>query len=292
MKLSIKFLFIFIPSLVMSQQISGIIKDSITSQKLQLANLVFMESFNGTNSNLNGLYSLYLKGHLKDSIKVSYIGYKSKYINLQRFSEDKNYNLDINLSPQENKLEEVIIAVSKVNYKKKYVLSPKKKGNVNSFYRIGNEVAYLVQNDRRELGRIKSLKLYLRNNTQATFIAKFRIKLYSYDKINNMPGENLLKEDLIISPENKTYQFDIDLKDKKIPFLIEGVCVGIELIDENNTSKKSDKIGPGLRLTYGLDKEQTWNNYRNRGWFMPHYFDTTRNKTANLMVGMTVLMKE
>lgn len=292
MKLTIQFLVMFIPALVLSQSISGTIKDSITNEKLQLANITFMKGFSGTNSNLNGDYSLNLKGHLKDSIKVSYIGYKSRYIKLNQFIENKNYNLDINLSPQENKLEEVIISQNKINYNKKYVLSEEKEGNINSFYLIGQEIAYLLKNERQELGRIKSIKLYIRKNRDANFIAKFRIKIYSYNKTENIPDENLLNEDIIISPKNKTYQYVLDLKKKKIPFLEDGVCVGIELVDENNTSKKGDKIGPGLRLTYGENNELTWNNYRNRGWYMPHNYDRTKNKMANLMVGMTILMKD
>ena len=292
MKLKIYFLVIFIPTIVMSQSISGSIKDSITNEKLQLANITFTMGFSGTNTNLNGDYSLNLKGHLKDSIKVSYVGYKSKYIKLNQFKENKNYNLDINLMPQENKLDEVIISQSKIDYKKKYILSTEKEGNVNSFYLIGHEIAYLFKNEKKEIGRVKSIKLYIRKNRDANFIAKFRIKIYSFDKTKNIPDENLLKEDIIISPKNKTYQYVLDLKDKKIPFLEDGVFIGIELVDENNTSKKGDKIGPGLRLTYGEDSELTWNNYRNRGWYKPHNFDRMRNKMANLMIGMTILMKD
>lgn len=292
MKLAIQLLFIFIPAIVFSQSISGTIKDSITNEKLQLANITFTMGFSGTNSNLNGDYSLNLKGHLKDSIKVSYVGYKSRYIKLNQFIENKNYNLDINLSSQENKLDEVIIAQNKVNYNKKYVLSEEKEGNINSFYLIGQEIAYLVKNERQELGRIKSIKIYFRNNTNANFIAKYRVKIYSYNKTENIPDENLLKEDIIITPKNKTYQYVLDLKDKKIPFLEDGVCIGLELVDENSTSKKGDKIGPGLRLTYGEKNEKTWNNYRNRGWYMPHNRDRTKTKVANLMVGMTILMKD
>jgi hypothetical protein len=103
--------------------------------------------------------------------------------------------------------------------------------------------------------------------------------------------QNIESRYIIISPINKTYQYVLDLKDKQVPFLEEGVCIGLELIDENNTSKRADKIGPGLRLTYG-EEEQTWNNYRNKGWYSPHYYDRTRTKVANLMVEMTVLMKE
>jgi len=292
MKLKIQFLVIFIPALVLGQSISGSINDSITNEKLQLANITFLKVFGGTNSNLNGDYSLNLNGHLKDSIKITYVGYKSKYIKLNQFTESKNYNLDIKLLPQENKLEEVIIAQNKVDYNKDYILSEKKEGNINSFYLIGDEVAYLMKNERKELGRIKSIKLYFRNNTKANFIAKYRVKIYSYNKTENIPDYNLLSEDIIISPKNKTYQYVLDLKDKKIPFLEDGVCVGLELVDENNTSKQGDKIGPGLRLTYGEENEQTWNNYRNRGWYMPHNRDRTRTKIANLMLSMAVLMKD
>lgn len=292
MKRLLYFLITTIPSLAIGQSLVGSIKDSLTGEKLPLANITFTMGFSGTNSNLNGDYFLNLKGHLKDSIKVSYIGYKSRYFKLNQFTENKNYNLVINLSSQENKLEEVIIAQHKINYTKKHVLSEKREGNINSFYLIGQEIAYLIKNEKQELGRIKSIKFYFRNNTTSTFIAKFRIKIYSYNKTENKPDENLLKEDIIISPKNKTYQYVLDLKKMKIPFLEDGVCVGIELIDENNTSKKGDKIGPGLRLTYNEDSEQTWNNYRNKGWYMPHNYDRTKTKMANLMVEMTVLMKD
>ncbi len=292
MKRLLYFLITTIPSLAIGQSLVGSIKDSLTGEKLPLANITFTMGFSGTNSNLKGDYFLNLKGHLKDSIKVSYIGYKSRYFKLNQFTENKNYNLDINLTSQENKLEEVIIAQHKINYTKKHVLSEKREGNINSFYLIGQEIAYLIKNEKQELGRIKSIKFYFRNNTTATFIAKFRIKIYSYNKTENKPDENLLKEDIIITPKNKTYQYVLDLKKMKIPFLEDGVCVGIELIDENNTSKKGDKIGPGLRLTYNEDSEQTWNNYRNKGWYMPHNYDRTKTKMANLMVEMTVLMKD
>jgi hypothetical protein len=180
MKLMIRFLVLFIPTLVLSQSLSGTVKDSITNEKLPLANITFMKDFNGTNSNLNGDYSLNLKGHLHDSIKVSFVGYKSRYIQLKHFTENKNYTVNIALLPQENELDEVIIPQDKDIYTKKNVLSEKKVGNVNSFYLIGQEVAYLVNNKKQELGRIKSVKLYFRNNKNATFTAKYRIKIYYY----------------------------------------------------------------------------------------------------------------
>lgn len=284
-------LILLFPILNFSQSLKGVVKDSVSKETLQLANITFLKSNSGTNSNLEGKYLLNIKGHLGDSLKVSYIGYKPIYLSLRNFSVDKEYLLNFNLIRDENQLDEVIVSQKKIKYDKQYKLSEKRDGDVAMFSLIGHETACLVENPKAELGRIKSLKLYIRKNKNADFIAKFRIKIYSYNKIENKPEENLLTEDLIISPKNKTYQYVIDLEDKKIPFLEDGVCVGIELVDENNRSKKGDKIAPGFRFTYGEKKQLTWYNYRNKGWAKNVLHNRKNNTISNLMVSMTVLMK-
>lgn len=284
-------LILLFPILNFSQSLKGVVKDSVSKETLQLANITFLKSNSGTNSNLEGKYVLNIKEHLGDSLKVSYIGYKPIYLSLRNFSVDKEYLLNFNLIRDENQLDEVIVSQKKIKYDKQYKLSEKRDGDVAMFSLIGHETACLVENPKAELGRIKSLKLYIRKNKNADFIAKFRIKIYSYNKIENKPEENLLTEDLIISPKNKTYQYVIDLEDKKIPFLEDGVCVGIELVDENNRSKKGDKIAPGFRFTYGEKKQLTWYNYRNKGWAKNDLHNRKSNTMSNLMVSMTVLMK-
>jgi hypothetical protein len=282
---------LLLPFVNIGQTLKGTIKDSITGEYLQLANITLLKSNNGTNTNLEGKFTLNIKENLNDSIKVSYIGYKSKYFSLKEYKEDKDYSLNINLTTEENQLEEIIVTQKRIKYNKKYNISETREGDISMFSLIGHETACLIENPKAELGRIKSLKLYIRKNKNADFIAKFRIKIYSYNKIENKPEENLLTEDLIINPKNKTYQYVIDLEDKKIPFLEDGVCVGIELVDENNESKKGDKIAPGFRFTYGENKQLTWYNYRNKGWAKNDLHNRKSNAMSNLMVGMTVLMK-
>jgi hypothetical protein len=257
-----------------------------------LANIVCLKGNYGTNSNLIGEYTLPIKGHLKDSLKVSYIGYKPIQISLSPFFEEKRYNVNFKLVPAESKLDTVIVSQKKIKYNKQYKLNEDKQGNIAMFSLIGHETCCLVENPKNELGRIKSVKLYIRKNKDANFIAKYRIKIYAYDKIENKPGDNILIEDMIISPKNKKYQHVIDLEKYKIPFLEDGVCVVIELVDENNLSKKGDKIGPGLRFTYGEEKQLTWFNYRNRGWVKNTFHNRENNNKSNLMVSMTVLMKD
>lgn len=285
------FLILFIPFISFSQSLKGIVLDSVSNEKLELANITFLKSNTGTNSNLDGEYKLEIKQHIEDSIKISYIGYKSKQISLKPFNENKDYVVNFNLIPDKSLLKEVFVSQKRVRYHKKYKLSEKRKGDISMFSLIGHETTCLIENPKYEIGRIKSLKLYIRKNKDANFVAKFRIKIYSYDKTENKPNENLLLEDLIISPKNETYQYVLDLENKKIPFLEDGVCVGIELVDENNESKSRDKIGPGFRFTYGENKQLTWYNYRNKGWAKNDLKNRKSNSMSNLMVGMTVLMK-
>lgn len=282
---------LLIPSIHFGQILKGTVKDSITNENLQLANITFLRSNNGTNTDLNGNYVLNIKQNTEDSIKVSYIGYKPIYFSLKNLNVKSEYILNFNLIPDENKLEEVIISQKKIKYNKQYKLSEKRDGDLAMFSLIGHETACLIENPKNELGRIKSIKLYVRKNRNADFVAKFRIKIYSYNKKENKPEENILTEDLIVSPKNKTYQYVIDLEEKKIPFLENGVCIGIEMVDENSTSKKGDKIGPGIRFTYGESKQMTWYNYRNKGWAKNDLQNKKNNAMSNLMVSMTVLMK-
>lgn len=291
MKKLILLILLFTPLLNFCQIISGTIKDSISNEILPRANITYLKKNIGTNTNLEGKFILNIKEKSDDSIKVSYLGYKSKCYSLKEFKEDKEYILNISLVVEYNQLNEIIITAKKDVYKKKYQLSEKRKGDISMFSLIGHETACLIENPKSELGKIKSLKLYIRKNKNANFIAKFRIKIYSYNKNENKPDENLLAEDLIISPKNKTYQYNIDLENKKIPFLEDGVCIGIELVDENNLSKKEDKIGPGFRFTYGEDKQLTWYNYRNKGWAKNDIQSKKNNTISNLMVSMTVLME-
>lgn len=281
-----------LPLFGFGQSITGTVKDSTSGETLSLANLTFLKGYSGTNTNWEGQYVLNLKGHAGDSVKISYVGYRSQYLALQQFTENKPYTLHFSLVRDDNPLQEVILSQKKIKYNKKYYLSEERKGDVAMFSLIGHETACLVENPKNEMGRIKSIKLYIRKNKAADFIAKFRITLYAFDKKARHPGESLLTEDLIISPKNRTYQYVVEVEDKKIPFPEDGVCVGIELVDENNSAKKGAKIGPGFRFTYGESQSLTWHNYRNQGWAKNNGYNRKSHDISNLMVGMTILMKE
>lgn len=274
-----------------AQQIQGIVKDSLTNEILPLANITFLKSNLGTNSNLEGEYRLNIKGHSADSLKISYIGYKPQYHPLTKFTENENYTLNFKLTEDQSQLGEVVIETSTIKYNRERIFSEERSGDIAVFAQIGYEMAFYVENPKAKIGRIKSVKLYVRKNRNADFVAKYRINVYSYDNETGKPGDNLLTQNVVIAPKNKTYQYVINLEKFKVPFPENGVCIGIELVDENNTSKKWDKIGPGLRFTHGEAKQLTFGNYRNRGWFKNNMRGTKKNTATNLMISVNVLMR-
>ena len=292
MNLKLLLFFIFCFPSANAQQINGIVKDSLTNQMLPLANITFLKNRAGTNSNLKGEYQLNVKGHSADSIKISYVGYKSQYRSLNNFTENKIYELNFKLVEDQNQLNDILVEARSVKYNKERIFSEERSGSIAVYTPIGHETAFHIENPKREIGRIKSVRLYLRKNKAADFIAKFRIRVYNFDKITNKPGSNLLIEDVIIAPKNKTYQYVVNLEKFKIPFPDNGVCIGIELIDENNVSKKMDKIGPGFRFTNGNMKQRTFFNYRNRGWFKGNTRSAKKNTGSNLMISLNVLLRD
>ncbi len=282
---------LFITSLSFSQTLKGIIKDGITNEPLPTANIVFVKNYGGTNSNLSGSYAIDVKNKQTDSLKISYLGYESKYLDLRNFTESKIYNIDILLKQKTEIIEEVTIKQKVELYDKKYSYNAKKKGDVRLFTFIGNESAYYVKNLKKEKGKLKDVSFYFRKNKKANKRSIFRVNFYIYDTINQCPGESLLKKEIQITPKNRTYKFKLQLEDYKILFPKSGVVVGIEPIDPDNNIIKGDKIGPGLRFSYGNKENLSWENYRGKKWYKSTYINKFKNQAANLLIDLTVLMK-
>ena len=156
---------------------------------------------------------------------------------------------------------------------------------------VGCEFALRVKNAKQEKGRIKEIQISFRRNPKANTLTKYRVKIYELDTITSGPGKNLIKEDILISPKNKTYLYNLNVEDKKIPFPKFGVFVGVELIDPDNSLKKGDIVGPGLKYTAGSNELLTWENYRGKKWYKSRTTKLVPNPT-NIILNLTVLYKK
>ncbi|CCG52447.1 Probable outer membrane protein precursor [Flavobacterium indicum GPTSA100-9 = DSM 17447] len=291
MKNTLFFLVVFF-NFGFSQTIKGIITDSISGNILKYTNFSFKNSNGGTTSNEEGQFIINIKNKLNDTLKISYLGYKPKFIPLNQFNENKVYTLNSKLEISNNEIDELIISEKRKKYSELFKIKSKIEGDIRIFAFPGCEFALRFFNKRQEVGRIKSVKIHFRKNPNANKLSKYRVKFYTIDSISRFPSEYLLKEDIIINPKNKTYIFELNVEDKKIPFLNEGIFVSVELLDLNREFQKGDKSGPGLRFSKGEGQQLTFENYYGKKWNrskMTSNLNSKIFKPINILIDLNVL---
>lgn len=291
MKLLIQILFLLIVQFTYSQTLEGKVLDSVTNQPIEYANITLMTKNKGVYANVDGKYNFDISKHLYDTLKVSSIGYNSKFIILDKFKSKKNIKLDISLSQKTTQLDEVVLNLKKKKYNKKHTIGEDKEGNAVVSSLIGYETCVLIENPFNKDGKLDEIYIKLRKRKNTQFIASLNIKFYSFDKINQKPGYELYTKNLIVKPKNRNYTLNIDVKDMDIYLPKEGMCIGVEFIDPNNESKKYDVIGPMYRFTYSTEENLTWSKYRGKDWKTGIVKFDYRNddRTGNVMIGADVL---
>ena len=291
MKLLIQILFLLIVQSTYSQTLEGKVIDSVTNQPIEYANITLMTKNKGVYANIDGDYNFDISKHLHDTLKISSIGYNSKFIILDKFKSKKNIKLDISLSQKITQLDEVVLNLKKKKYNKKHTIGEDKEGNAAVSSLIGYETCVLIENPFNKDGKLDEIYIKLRKRKNTQFIASLNIKFYSFDKINQKPGYELYTKKLIVKPKNRNYTLNIDVKDMDIYLPKEGMCIGVEFIDPNNESKKYDVIGPMYRFTYSTEENLTWSKYRGKDWRTGIVKFDYRNddRTGNVMIGADVL---
>lgn len=291
MKLSFSFIIFLVTITGLSQTLEGKIIDSVTNQPIEYANITLMTKNKGVYANIDGKYNFDISKHLYDTLKVSSIGYNSKFIILDKFKSKKNIKLDISLSQKTTQLDEVVLNLKKKKYNKKHTIGEDKEGNAAVSSLIGYETCVLIENPFNKDGKLDEIYIKLRKRKNTQFIASLNIKFYSFDKINQKPGYELYTKKLIVKPKNRNYTLNIDVKDMDIYLPKDGMCIGVEFIDPNNESKKYDVIGPMYRFTYSTEENLTWSKYRGKDWKTGIVKFDYRNddRTGNVMIGADVL---
>lgn len=279
--------FTLLSNFYLTQEITGFIKDSLNQKPIAYAN-VLLSNGKGVFSDENGYFKI--NSNVKDSLKISAYGYES--INFPLIQEKKkSYNL--NLVPKSTNIEEVILS-KKINYKRKVTIGEDKIGNIAVTSLIGYETCVFIENKENIIGKIKSVFIDLKKRANSDYTAILNIKFYEYDSINDKPGKEISKESIKVTPSNKKYRLKIDTEDYNLFLAKKGICIGIEMIYEQNENTKYKKFGPAFRYTLGNTKKSiTWSNYHNRGWKKSELkapnFKTKNLEFSNPMIGIEVL---
>ena len=228
------FLLIFSSFTFFGQNIQGVISDSITGQPLPLANITYLQSNNGTQSNNIGFYTLRLSGDEKE-ILVSSLGYESKMIKLQDYSLAIQHSLNIYLNPKTEELLEVLIPSVVKNYKKRRTFSQNKGFTSQYSNQFGIQHATFIQNQESKNGLLESVTFSFKKRKEFDYLASFNIKFYAVDKVTGKPSEELCSQNIVINPENKTAKVTVDVKDFKVQFPKNGLFVVLETVNTDDT---------------------------------------------------------
>ncbi|GLB49503.1 hypothetical protein Y10_18710 [Neptunitalea sp. Y10] len=244
----------------------------------------------GTYANTEGEFELQVKRVKNDTLKVQLLGFETKLIPL---SSIQNITT-ILLNPLAEELNEVTITSTKIDYTKSIIIGEPKEGNIGFTSLIGYETCMLIENPKKQIGKLKRVYIDLKKRKDADDIATFNIKFYKYDSVTHIPGDLLYTKNLYVKPKNKNYRLWINVEDLDVMFLKEGICIGVEWINTTEEKQKYAKYGPMFRYTLSQEnKGITWSNYHQTGWkdVLTNHEKYKRIDTGilNPMIGIEVL---
>lgn len=200
--------------------------DSITMQPIPYANIVCLDSLNGSYTNSEGVFTKPKYG----VASISCVGYYTKKIT---FNGDNDTVL---LAPKIYSLKEIVV-VSSNNEKEIIEGYANKKSDFSLSYSSGREVAVLIDNKKNQESLIKKVFLKIdvrrivRKTTNINYTSVFKINIYSVkDKINI--GECIAS--IILKSDRLTSKNFFDISDLNLSFPKDGLFVGIEWVGKEN----------------------------------------------------------
>jgi len=209
----------------------GIVLDSVTGQIVEFVNIGIIGKGVGTVSNENGEYHFTVPDSLVgDKIKISMIGYKTQIFSVNDFKKHSR----ILLPRYATVLKEAVVSVAKTKVKiegnqtKTKAVSAGFKNNS-----LGAEIGVKLSVKHPQT-HIRKVMININANTLDTF-PLFRLNIYKKDK-TGYPGDNILTQNIIITPKEKTGFIEFDLRPYTI-FVDEDVFVCLEWIKDLGDAK-------------------------------------------------------
>ncbi len=209
----------------------GFVFDSLTKQPIEFANIGIPSKGIGTVSDEKGGFQFIVPDSLKkEALRLSIIGYKSATLPVLSLDANKN----VYLTPASVKLDEVVIQPKKV--KIKILGNQTRSKSVSGGFKsnsLGAEMGIRL-NIKHADTYLRKLMFQINSNT----IGKspiFRVNVYALGN-DGLPGENLLKQNIIIEPKEKTGFLEVDLKPYSI-FVSEDVFITLEWIQDLGDAK-------------------------------------------------------
>ncbi len=249
-------LFLFSISLFAQISTEGIIKDVRTGKPIPYVNIGIIKKDKGTVSTYKGKFEFEISlKSMKDTIKLSSIGYQPKSILVKDFVAILKTNPIIKLIPEITKLNEVVVTNKKL--KEKTLGNKTKSKKMRGAFRnavAGNEVGVKI--------KIKDSPTFIKKfhaNVISNTSEKVKFRLNFYNIKDGVPNEKLIKENIIFSINVKEGQFTLDLEKYDI-VVEEDFYSTIELL-ENQKPEEEVFFSAGLlgnTMAYRYTSQGEW----------------------------------
>lgn len=210
---------------VAQRTVTGSLKDVQTKQAVEFANIGIVGKGVGTVTDENGAYTLVIPDSVAgEPVRISRIGYKSQQLSVEQLVAKPVVSLEQSATA----LNEVAVSAKKL--KIKMAGNDTKTRSVTAGFKknsLGAEIAVKIN--------VKAPKTQIRRffiNIAANVIEKpiFRFNLYSVDSKGG-PKENLLTNNIIFEPKEKTGLVELDLTPYNI-VVDDDVFIAIEWVKD------------------------------------------------------------
>jgi hypothetical protein len=220
-------LFLLLSNLV-SAQIKGVVKDSISGKPIPYVNIWIENENIGTTSEENGAFTINDSDKNKKFI-FSALGYEKKLVSLAT-------NTQIKLQPMDYQLEEVVVFNT---LETKQIEIGKTKNTTYQAYDNGPKIDAKFFPYLEKYKKTKYLKKVSVFTDNAIETATFKIHFYSVDS-NGFPGKELINKDFIVTIKKGVQRNIFNLANYNLKMPKNGLFVGFEkLIIEKNKLEKT-----------------------------------------------------
>lgn len=238
-------------SLLAQRTITGKLLDAQTKEAVEFANIGIVGKGVGTVTDENGVYTLTVPDSVAgEPVRISRIGYKTQQLSVEQLAAKPT------LSAEQTATALKEVAVSAKKLKIKVAGNDTKTRSVTAGFKknsLGAEIAVKIN--------IKAPKTQIRKffiNIAANNIEKpvFRFNLYSVDP-KGAPKENLLTQNIIFEPKEKTGFTELDLTPYNI-VVDDDVFIAIEWVKDLGDVS-------GLGFSTKLVGSSTWYRLASQG---------------------------
>lgn len=268
MKIALYILFVFSVSISSYSQVSGVIQDANSEKTIPYANIAVFNSSKGTSADANGVFTIADVSY-GDTIVISAVGYEKVFHRVEKESSN------LYLKPKLYQIPELEVSSNTASIVK--VFEPvKKRSKVAYYVCFGspwmNGRIFHYSPEYSNTPFIKEVRVLTKSKITG---AKFNLRLLNVSE-SEVPGEDLLTENLIVEVPKGTNKSSADISKYRIQFPPSGICIALEwlIIDENIFYSRSKSSDSGERKSryepkFGLlelgDESNSW-IYQGGNW--------------------------